>query len=254
MAVAPEHYRAARLAIPQLPLAAILGFALFGVGGSVFLAYSSFSHAEGKRAVPVANDVRVYSARAVPFDPRREDAAQRAASITRALTATQTEGHRAEAMEEQGAAPVSQRALFAGANRELRAFHGFSNFAGANSFLAFTGTSFGISAQTAPSGFVAADAETISAAPVPEASTWLCGGALVVLVAARGVHAGWHRKRRRTDQSQRVKGIEPFESWVKIAGIRVELAIDEHFNVNRTKTHFCKVSRCLRKILSCFVT
>jgi hypothetical protein len=200
MAVAPEHYRAARLAIPRLPLVAILGFALFGVGGSVFLAYTSFSHAEGKPSVAASNDAPVYSARAVPFDPRREDPAQRAASITRALTATQTEVHRAEAIEEQGAAPVSQRALFAGANRELRAFNGFSNFAGANSFLAFTGASFGISAQTLPSGFVAPDAETISAAPVPEASTWLCGGALFLLVAARGVRARLHRKRRRADR------------------------------------------------------
>jgi hypothetical protein len=113
------------------------------------------------------------------------------------LTATQTEVHRAEAGEEKDAAPVSQRALFADANRELRAFNGFSNFAGANSFLAFTGPSFGMSAQTLPAGFVAAEAETMTAAPVPEASTWICGGVLLFLVAARGVHACWRRKRRR---------------------------------------------------------
>jgi hypothetical protein len=200
MAVAPEHYRAARLAIPRLPLAAILGFALFGVGGSVFLAYTSFSHAEGRPAVAASNDVPVYSARAVPFDPRGENPAQRVASLTRALTATQIEVHRAETTEEKGAAPVSERVLFTGANRELRAFNGFSNFAGANSFLSFTGASFGMSAQSLPSGFVAADAETISTAPVPEASTWLCGGALLFLVAVRSVHARWHRKRRRTDR------------------------------------------------------
>jgi len=198
MAVAPEHYRAARLAIPRLPLAAILGFALFGVGGSVFLAYTSFSHAEPKLAVAPSNDVPVYTARGVPFDAPREDPAQRAASITRALTATQADLHRAEAIEEKGAVPVSQRALFADANREPRAFSGFSNFAVANSFLAFTGASFGMSAQTLPSGFAAPDAETITSAPaVPEASTWMCGGALLVLVAARGVHARRHRKRRR---------------------------------------------------------
>lgn len=198
MAVAPEHYRAARLAIPRLPLAAILGFALFGVGGSVFLAYTSFSHAEPKLAVAPSNDVPVYAARGVPFDAPREDPAQRAASITRALTATQTDVHRAESIEEkEGALPVSNRALFAEANRERRAFTGFSKFAGRNSFLAFTGASFGMSAQTLPSGFVAPDAETITAAPVPEASTWICGGALLVLVAARGVRAHLHRKRRR---------------------------------------------------------
>jgi hypothetical protein len=198
MAVAPEPYRAARLVIPRLPLAAILGFALLGTGGSVFLAYTNFSHAEAKPSASPSNDVPVYSAKAVPFDPSPEDPAQRAASITRALIATQTEVHRAEAIEEKGAAPFSHRALFADANRERRAFNEFSNFAGRNSFLAFTGASFGIGAQTLPSGFVAPDAETIIAAPVPEASTWICGGALLFLVAVRGVRASWHRKRRRT--------------------------------------------------------
>ena len=201
MAVAPEDHRAARLAIPYLPLAAILGFALFGVGGSLFLAYSSFSFAEAKRAVVASNDAHVYSARAVPFDSPREDAAQRAASIARALTATEMQVHRAETPEETlGAAALSGPALLAAANRELRGFSGFSNFVGANSFLAFTGTSFGISAQSLPSGFAAPDAEMVTSsptAPVPEASTWMCGGALLVLVAVRGAHASWHRKRRR---------------------------------------------------------
>lgn len=197
MAVAPERYRAARLAIPRLPLAAILGFALLGTGGSVFLAYTSFRHAEAKPSAAESNDVPVYSARAVPFDPPREDPAQRAASITRALTATQTEVHRAESIEAKAAEPVYNRMLLADTSRERRAFTGFSNFAGRNSFLTFTGASFGMSAQTLPSGFVAPDAETFSAAPVPEASTWICGGALLVLVAARGAHASWHRKRRR---------------------------------------------------------
>jgi hypothetical protein len=202
MAVTPEHYRAARLAIPHLPLAAVVGFALFGVGGSLFLAYSSFSHAEAKQAVVASNDARVYSARAVPFDSPREDAAQRAASISRALTATQIQVHRAETPEEtRGAAAISSPALLAEANRELRGFSGFSNLIGANSFLAFTGTSFGISAQSLPSGFAAPDAETVTsspAAPVPEASTWMCGGALFLLVAARGVRARLHRKRQRS--------------------------------------------------------
>jgi hypothetical protein len=206
MAVAPELYRAARLAIPRLPLAAIIGFALFGVSGSVFLVYTSFSHAEPKPTVAPSNDVPVYAARGVPFDAPREDPAQRAASITRALTATQTDVHRAEAIEEKGAAPVSNRALFADANRERRAFNGFSKFAGRNSFLTFTGASFGMSAQTLPSGFVAPDAETISAAPVPEASTWICGGALLFLVAVRGVHARRHRNQRRAANRAESRG------------------------------------------------
>ena len=46
MDVAPEHYRVARLALPRLSLAAILGFSFVAMGGSVFLAYTSFNHGE----------------------------------------------------------------------------------------------------------------------------------------------------------------------------------------------------------------
>ena len=197
MAVAPEHYRAARLALPRLPLPAIFAFAMAAVGGSVFLAYTSFSHDEGKSSAAATNDEPVYSASAAPFDLQPEDPAQRAASIARALSATQTQVHRAATIEEQETASVSGPTLLAEANRELRGFSGFSNCAGGNSFLAFTGTSFGISASTAPS-YAAPDAETMTAAPVPEASTWLCGGALLVLVAVRGAHASWHRYQRRS--------------------------------------------------------
>lgn len=196
MAIAPEHYRAARLALPRLPLPAILAFALAAVGGSVFLAYTGFSHDEGKSSAAATNDEHVYSAPAVPFDLRPEDAAQRAASVARALSATQTQLHRAATIEEQETVAVSEPTLLAEANRELRGFRGFSNLAGGNSFMAFTGTSVGISASTAPS-YAAPDAETMTAAPVPEASTWMCGGALVVLVAVRGMHASWHRKQHR---------------------------------------------------------
>lgn len=197
MAVAPEHYRAARLATPQIPLPAILGFVLLSVAGSAFLAYTSFSHGEAHHSVAAANDVPVYEARAVPFDSQREDPAERAASIARALTATRTEIHRAESAEVEGGAPTSSRPLLAETNRELRGFNRFSNFAVANSFLSLTATSFGINAQSLPSGFAAPEAETFTAAPVPEASTWMCGGALLVLVAFRGARASWHRKRRR---------------------------------------------------------
>jgi hypothetical protein len=195
MAVTPEHYRAGRLALPRLPLPAIFAFAIAAVGGSVFLAYTGFSHDEGKSSAAASNDAPVYSAPAVPFDLRPEDPAQRAAAIARALSAIQTQVHRAETGEEQGLAPVSGPTLLAAANRELRGFSGFSNFAGGNTFLALAGTSFGISAATAPS-YAAPDAETMMTAPVPEASTWMCGGALLVLVAVRGAHASWHRKRR----------------------------------------------------------
>lgn len=197
MAIAPDQLRAARLAIPRLPLTAIFGFSLFGVGGSIFLAYTTFSHGELKRAATPSNDGRIYEARAVPFDPPREDPAQRAASIARALTATQVEVQRAENAELETATANSEPVLLTESNLPLRGFNRFGNFATTNSYLAITGNSFGFSAQSMPSGFMAPDAETLTAAPVPEASTWLCGGALFVLVAARGARAQWHRKRRR---------------------------------------------------------
>ncbi len=197
MAVAPEHLRSARLAVPRLPLAAILGFALFGVGGSVFLAYTTFSHGGTKRPAAPSNEAPVYAARPVPFDAPAESPAERAASIARALAATQVEVRHAETVETESSAKKSEPTLLADSTRELQGFSRFANFTGVNSYLAVTGTSFGFSAQSAPAGFMAADAETLTAAPVPEAPTWLCGGALFVLVAARGAHARWHRKRRR---------------------------------------------------------
>jgi hypothetical protein len=194
MPVAPEH---SRLTIPRLPLPAILGFGLFGLGGSLFLAYTTFSHDEIKQSAMPSTDEQVYEARAVPFDSPRENAAKRADSIARALQVTQTEVQRAETVEGEPQAAKAEPLLLADSHRELRGFSRFANFAGSNSYLAVTGTSFGISAQNTPSGFVAADAETFTAAPVPEASTWMCGGALFMLVAARGARARWHRKRRR---------------------------------------------------------
>ena len=197
MAVAPEHFRAARLAIPRLPLPAILAFSFVAVGGSIFLAFTSFNHADAKHPVAASNDVPIYSAQAVPFDSPREEPGERAAWIARALSATQGQRPSAENIDPQEAAPVARPVLLAESNRELRGFSGFSNFAGGNNFEALTGTSFGISAQSAPSGFAAPDAETLTTSAVPEASTWICGGALLVLVAVRGAHARWHRKRRR---------------------------------------------------------
>src|SRR6266404_4525667 len=198
MAVAPEHFRAARLAIPRLSLPAILAFSFVAVGGSIFLAFTSFNHAEAKHSVAASIDVPVYSAQAVPFDSPREEPGERAASIARALSATQGQVLPAQGIEPQEAAPVSKPALLAEANRQLRGFSGFPNFAGGNNFAALTGTSFGISAQSAPSGFAAPDAEMLTTSAVPEASTWMCGGALLVLVALRGAHASWHRRQRRS--------------------------------------------------------
>lgn len=196
MPVAPEHLRTARLAVPQLPLPAILGFALFGVAGSLFLAYTSFSHGGMKQAAMPSTDARVYEARAVPFESPRENAAQRADSIARALTVVQTNVQRAETVEAEGSPANAEPMLLAESHRELRGFSRFANFAANNSYLAVTATTLG-SAQNTPSGFMAPDAETLTASVVPEASTWMCGGALFMLVAARGARARWHRKRRR---------------------------------------------------------
>ena len=198
MPVAPEYSRSGPLAIPWIPLPAILGFTLLGVGGSVLLTYSTFSFAEADRSAKPSDKGRVYEARAVPFDSPREDPAQRVASISRALTATQAEVRRAETVESERSSNNSQPMLLADSDRQLRGFPGFGNFSGANSYLTISGTSFGMSAESGPAGFAAPDAETLTAAPVPEASTWMCGAALFVLVAARGMRARLHRNRRRS--------------------------------------------------------
>jgi len=200
MPVAPEHFRAARLALPRLPLPAILGFAVTGFGGALFLAYSTFSDAETSHSLVSASAAPVYEARAVPLDAKPEEAAARAAAIARAIIATRSEAQRPERGEadREGDGESSEPALLADAGGELRGFSRFAHFGVANSYLTLTGATFGMSAQLAPSGFFAPDAETIISAPVPEASTWLCGAALLALVVARGLHASWHRHQRRT--------------------------------------------------------
>jgi hypothetical protein len=197
MSVTPEYYRAARLALPRLPLPAILGFAVAGFGGALFLAYTSFGGAELKHLAVSTNDVPVYEARAVPLDPQPEDIAQRTFSIAKALAATQIEAERSKTNEAGREGETISPTLFSDAPGELRGFSRFANFAAANSYLALTGATFGMSAQMSPSGFVGPDAESVVSAPVPEASTWLCGAALLILVAARGVYATWHRNQRR---------------------------------------------------------
>ena len=196
MSIAPEHYRAARLALPRLPLPAILGFAVAGFGGALFLAYATFSAPEEKHSLASASDGAVHEARAVPLDPRPEDIAQRAVSIARALTAAQS-GLPPSATREDTDVEQASSALVPSANGELRGFSRFGNFGIANNYLALTGAAFGMSAEMAPSGFFAPAAETAVSSAVPEASTWLCGVALLALVVARGLHASWHRHQRR---------------------------------------------------------
>ena len=200
MSVTPEHYRAARLALPRLPLPAILGFAVAGFGGALFLAYSTFSVPASTDSLASRNHAPVYEGRAVPLDPKPEDVAARAIVMARALTATANESVQSEKSQadREAEAESSGPTLFSDANGELRGFSRFANSTVANSYLALTGAAFGMSAQMAPSGFFAPDAETAISAPVPEASTWLCGAALLALVVARGLHASWHRHQRRS--------------------------------------------------------
>ena len=195
MAIASGNIRTPGSAHPWLPLPAILGFSLLGLGGSIVLTYTTFSYADAPRPATASNDGKVYEARAVPFDSRHENPGLRAA-ISRALSATQVEVRPAETVD-PAHPEISPPLLLADSDRELRGFPGFGDYGGANNYLTVTGTNVGISAQSAPAGFLAADAETLSAAPVPEASTWMCGAALLILVGARGVRARLHRKRTR---------------------------------------------------------
>jgi hypothetical protein len=197
MATAPQRHRSFHLELPRLPLPAILAFVVAGLGGSIFLTYATFTHAEGGYSVSQAQDVPVYSARAVPFDNPREDVAQRAASVARALTVAQSDVRRVATLDAERPVDPADLPLLAESERSLRGFDRFTNFAGANTYLAVAGTTSGFSAQSAPSGFEAPDAETLTAAPVPEASTWMCGAALFLLIGARGFRAHLHRNRRR---------------------------------------------------------
>jgi len=200
MPVAPEHYHAARLGLPRLPLTAILGFAVTGFGGALFLAYSTFSTPETSHSLVSASAAPVYEARAVPLNSTPEEAAARAAAIARAIIATRSEAERPERADadRDGDGESAEPTLLADNNTELRGFSRFAHFGVANSYLTLTGATFGMGAQMAPAGFFAPDAETMISAPVPEASTWLCGAALLALVVARGLHASWHRHQRRS--------------------------------------------------------
>lgn len=199
MSVAPKRYCVA--ALPRLPLPAILGFAVAGFGGALFLAYTSFSSAEATtHSLASTDDVPVYEGRAVPLDPKPEEAGARAIAIARAIIATRSGSQRSESSEsgDEADRASSESTLLSDASGELKGFSRFASSSVANSYLALTGAAFGMSAQMAPSGFFAPDAETAMSAAVPEASTWLCGAALLALVVARGLHASWHRHQRRS--------------------------------------------------------
>ena len=129
MAAAPEPHRTPGPVLPWLPLPAILGFSLLGLGGSIALTFTTFSYADAERLATPTNSRRVYEARAVPFDSQRENPAQRAEAISRALTATQAEVRHAETVEPARRPEISEPLLLADSNRELRGFPGFGGVA-----------------------------------------------------------------------------------------------------------------------------
>lgn len=196
MSIAPKHRRATVPAVPSLPLPAIFAFAVIGFGGALFLAYSGFIATEGPHfAAAKQEQVPVYSARAVPLDVPSDDVVRRTLSVAQSITSARTDSRK---MEQREVDPETNTPLAASiSGGELRGFSNFSNLSGSNTNLALAATTYGMIAQT---NFVAPDAEMESMAPVPEASTWLCGAALIALVGARGAHARWHRRRHRADR------------------------------------------------------
>jgi hypothetical protein len=193
MSNAPKHCRATVAAVPSLPLPAIFAFAVIGFGGALFLAYSGFIATEGPHlAAAKQEQVPVYSARAVPLDVPGDDVVRRTLSVAQSITGHTIDSRKMEQGEVDSESNTPLSTSFSGG--DLRGFGNSSNFSGSNTNLALAATTYGMIAQT---NFVAPDAEMESMAPVPEASTWLCGAALIALVGARGAHARWHRGQQR---------------------------------------------------------
>jgi hypothetical protein len=200
MSAEPELLRTARIPVPRLPFPAILFFAVAGLGGALFLTYtSSFPAAEPiKAAASPTASAPVYSVPAVPFDANPDTVAAHAITNAQAVTATRNEPpQRTDAADPASDSASSEPVLFAEASRKFKGFNRFSQFGGANNVATLNTTTFGMIAQTNAPVYIAPDADSISA-PVPEPSTWLCGVALLALLLVRGLHASWHRHHRRT--------------------------------------------------------
>ncbi|HKP03189.1 MAG TPA: hypothetical protein VJU77_07445 [Chthoniobacterales bacterium] len=199
MPAAPKHYRAARIAVPRLPLPAILIFAVAGLGGSLFLAYTgSVSSADPIRTVAAtSDDVAVYSARAVPFDSSPASVAARAIAAVQTVATGRGESGQTQTDEMAGDQASSEPLLFSEASHRLKGFNRFSSFGAASNSLAVTSTTSGFFAESNAPSYVAPDAEGISA-PVPESSTWWYAAALLMSLVVRALHATWRRNHRRT--------------------------------------------------------
>jgi hypothetical protein len=206
MSAAPNHRRAARIAVPRLPLPAILAFAVLGLGGSLFLGYTnSFSSSSSADPIEMSAatnkaDVPVYSVRAVPFDSTPASVDPRAIASVQTVETAQTEPGQTQADELAGNPASAEPLLFSEASRELKGFNKFSSLGAVSNSLAVTGTTYGMLAQSTAPSYVAPDAEAISA-PVPESSTWWYAAVLLAFVVARAVHASWHRNHRRANKT-----------------------------------------------------
>lgn len=199
MSAEPEHFRAARIPIPRLPFPAILFFAVAGLGGALFLTYtSSFTGAEPIKAAPSsAKDVPIYAVPAVPFTTDPEAVPTQETPSARVATSAPSGPRPAETADFADTSASSEPVLFAEADRKLKGFNRFSDFGGASNFMALNATTFGMAAQSNAPGYLGPEDNGL-AAPVPEPSTWLCGVALLALLLTRGLHASWHRHHRRT--------------------------------------------------------
>ena len=183
-------------AIPQLSLPAILGFAITGFGGALFLAFSTFQSADGIESRRPVGEVPVYSARAVPRDSENAADASKFLSLAQRTGITENSGRQNQKSGEADPADL----LSPSASGELRGFNGFAGLNLPNTFLALAAANLtvGMSAQTNPGGHFAPAAETEIVSMVPESSTWMCGLGLTLLVGARYARANWRRSRSRT--------------------------------------------------------
>jgi hypothetical protein len=201
--------RFAEMAVPRLPLSAILGFAIVGFGGALFLAYSRFSSADAITSGRVPDEVPVYSARAVPLDPEPARIAEepvarlRAAATTQATEAQTVRTQKTELL--QTVAGASSESLFASSERgDLKGLNNFApDFSMPNVYLSMAraNPAIGITAQTNSPGDMAPDAATETVSVVPESSTWLCGAGLIALVGARFIRSRLRRARSRPPRS-----------------------------------------------------
>lgn len=178
--------------VPAIPLPAIFGFAIVGFGGAFFLSYSPFRSADASSSGRSADNVPVYSARAVPLDSEKATIAWQNVSVPEHGTNGATESQdvaTAELARSRLLASESTRSGFNG-------FDSFSNSKAPNIYLAFSGVPMGagVNGTSSSPAHAAPDAESLSS--VPEPSTWLAGAALLTLVGARWFRSRWRRSQR----------------------------------------------------------